>query len=94
MNNNEAIDAEFEEITTGEAVENKITEAKTPPTKQEALDALNNMIKSGDLHSRVAAHLRAQMGIFKSSFTKKQISDKKRKSLRKKQKSARKQQRK
>jgi len=97
MSNDDIVDGTFEEITEDAEINEQDLIVENPPyqpTKDEALAALNKAIKNGDIHSSLAARLRSQMGIFKSSFTKKQIDDKKRKVLRKKQKAARKKQRK
>jgi len=62
-------------------------------SKEELLQILSAAKKSGDMNKYMAAHFRSDMGIHKSSFTKKSSTAKLRKSKQKLQKAARKKQR-
>ncbi len=94
MQESNIIEADFEEIVE-EKPDNK-TEAKEARTisKAETVKALKNAINDGTLTNITAKRVRVEMGIFDSEFTKKKISESKRKSKRKAQKIARKMQRK
>jgi len=97
-------DAEFEEIDADvaadlkiiEEAENAKAEKATAPqmSKQDVVKALSSAVEFGQLTKSSAQRIRQEMGIFQTDFTKKKVSDTKRKAKRKAQKLARKKQRK
>jgi len=86
-------DADFEEIDDN--VQNVEVSADAPKmSKHDVIHALKGAIESGHIDASRAHQIREEMGIFNSDFTKKKVSDVKRKNKRKLQKQARKKQRK
>jgi len=70
-----------------------MTKLVNATTKEELLQILSAAKKSGEMNKYIAAHLRSDMGIHKSFFTKQTSTSKQRKIKQKLQKAARKKQR-
>jgi len=99
---NDIEDADFEEIDDDQAIKqieaalDELEQDKPTVTltKHETVKALKDAVEMGQLTPAMAKKMRQQLGIFKTDFTKKKISDSKRKATRQAQKLARKKQRK
>jgi len=96
MQENNIVDAEFEEIDDNvQAEENEEVSTTAPKmSKSEIIKALSLAVDRGHIGQGQLTKMRTEMGIFQSDFTRKKVSDSKRKSKRKAQKQARKKQRK
>lgn len=108
MEENNIVDAEFEEIDADVVADLKLieeaekakaevaVEEKPAPkmSKQDVVKALSSAVEFGQLTKSSAQRIRQEMGIFQTDFTKKKVSDTTRKAKRKAQKLARKKQRK
>lgn len=107
MQEQDIIEADFEEVIeeqpnvnvgTPGHVDHGATTDKTADagklSKTEIMKALKDAISGGMIAPKNGKRMREEMGIFNSDFTKKKITNTKRKSKRKAQKNARKKQRK
>lgn len=93
MQEENIVEADFEEIDDN-VQDVEVSDDAPKMSKYDVIRALKGAIESGHIDARRAHQIREEMGIFQSDFTKKKVSDAKRKAKRKAQKSARKKHRK